>query len=288
MLLSEHELHTLGALRVQPLSRPRRQTPADFSSLDKGLGLEFADYQLFQPGDDIRHVDWTHYHKDRRLVVRKYDQHESVRVFLMIDLSASMSCQGPEKVRAVQRLAAALALCLLRNGVKLLLCPVGQSQQRVPFSGWSRWQPCLESIEQLPVGGNAHVMEEVQQFHYLGTRTDHLVILSDFLDVEDTAAWDRYLAPLTERGSLIHPTCQADIEPPLEGGLTLEEAESTQAASLTVDRQVLLAYRDAYDAYYQQLNQVAQHHGCRYIRLRCEDPLERQMEILAPEGVLFV
>ncbi len=286
MLLDEHELHGLARLRLQPLARPRRQSPADFSSHDKGLGLEFADYQLFQPGDDIRHVDWTHFQKDGRLVVRKYDQHETVAVHLMTDLSASMACLGEEKPHAVKRLCAALAFCLLHNGAKVVLHPVGHPQRHRRFSAAAQWQTCHSAIEDLPVGGVQTLVDEMRQFCHANPRSSHLVVLSDFLTDHEDAGLASCLADLSHRTVLIHPTCTAEVDPPLEGGLTLVEAESAASASLTVDRHVIAAYQQAYREFYTGLRQDAERHACRYLEVACDDPLHRQMEALAPNGVL--
>ncbi|HNS20423.1 MAG TPA: DUF58 domain-containing protein [Sedimentisphaerales bacterium] len=286
MLLDEHELYGLAPLRLRLLMRPRRQSPADFSSRDKGLGLEFADYQLFQPGDDIRHVDWTHFHKDGRLVVRKYDQHETVAIHLMMDLSASMACLGEDKPRVVKRLCAALAFCLLHNGAKVVLHPVGHPSLRRRFSAATQWETCQGAIEALPVGGVLTLVDEVRQFCYASSRRDHLIVLSDFLTDHEDAGLASCLGDLSHRAVLIHPTCAAEVEPALEGGLTLVEAESAGTASLTVDRQVIAAYQQAYRQYYDGLRQDAERCACRYLEVACDDPLHRQMESLAPNGVL--
>lgn len=286
MLLDEHELHSLAPLRLQPILRAQRQRPSDFDSVDKGLGLEFADYQPFQPGDDIRHVDWNHFHKDGRLVVRKYDQHETVTVHLMIDLSESMACLDRAKPEAVKRLCAAIAFCLLNNGAKAVLHPIGDEDRQRRFFGIRQWQDCMGAIEALPVGGSQDLAGEVQQFCYKNPRKDHLVILSDFLVENDGEALELDLAYLHSRAVLIHPTCTAELDPSLEGGLTLVEAESSRTASITVDRHIIASYQNEYRRYYQNLREQAEYHACRYHEIACGDPLNLQMEALAPNGVL--
>ncbi len=288
MLLNEDELHALAPLRLLPLMRPRRQSPSDYGSLDKGLGLEFADYQLFQPGDDIRHIDWNHYHKNKHLVVRKYDQHETIAVHLMLDLSDSMICLDETKALAVKRLCGALAFCLLHNGTKVVLHPMGHPDAVRRFSGAHQWQLCLDDIEAVPEGGQINLSEEVRQFCYASVRRDHLVILSDFLVEGQDAPLHELFAELTHRLVLIHPTCTAELEPTLEGGLTLVEAESSHTASLTIDRHTTSLYQQAYRDYYQGLKREAESNGCPYHQIACADPLNLQMESLAPEGVLVL
>ncbi|MBP8303651.1 MAG: DUF58 domain-containing protein [Phycisphaerae bacterium] len=287
MLLDADEMNGLAPLRLRLWMRPRSQSPSEFSSHDKGMGLEFADYQPFQPGDDIRHVDWNHFHKDGRLVVRKYDQHESVAIHLMVDLSASMTCLDAQRPLAVKRLCAALAFCLLQNGAKAVLHPVGHPSLRRPFSGAVQWEACHAAIEDLPVGGTLTLVEEVRQFCYARPRRDHLVVLSDFLTDHEPAGIVGPLADLGLRTALIHPVSAAELEPPLEGGLTLVEAEAVRRqASLTVDRHVIAEYQRAYRQYYEDLRRDAEQYACRFLEVDCDAPLHSQMESLAPDGVL--
>jgi uncharacterized protein (DUF58 family) len=287
LLLDEHELLGLAPLRMGLLMRPRRQSPADFSSHDKGQGLEFADYQLFQPGDDIRHVDWNHFHKDGRLVVRKYDQHETVSIHLMVDLSASMACLDGRKPQAVKRLCAALAFCLLHNGARVVLRPVGHPSLGRRFSGALQWEACQAAIEDLPVGGTLTLVEEVRQFCYACPRRDHLVVLSDFLTDHEPDGLTSCLADLSHRAVLIHPTSATELEPPLEGGLTLVEAEDDRRdASLTVDRHVIAEYQRVYRRYYDDLRLDAERYACRCLEVACDESLQRQMESLASNGIL--
>lgn len=288
MLLNEEELQGLAPLRLQPLIRPRRQSPSDYGSLDKGLGLEFADYQLFQPGDDIRHVDWNHYHKNRHLVVRKYDQHETIAVHLLLDLSDSAICLDETKALSVKRFCAALAFCLLHNGTKVILHALGHPNLLRRFSGAHQWQICLESIEAVPEGGQHDLNETLRQFCYAGSRRDHLVTLSDFLMEDQESPMNDVLPDLSHRAVFIHPTCAAELEPTLEGGLTLVEAESSHTASLTINRHTVTLYQQAYHDYYQTLQQDVEGHGCPYHRIACGDPLHLQLESLAPEGVLVL
>ncbi|HEX2865135.1 MAG TPA: DUF58 domain-containing protein [Deinococcales bacterium] len=56
-----------------------------------GPGGEFRDYRPYQPGDDPRHVDWNVYARSGRLVTRQFHAEQSARVYLSVDVSASMT-----------------------------------------------------------------------------------------------------------------------------------------------------------------------------------------------------
>lgn len=84
-----------------------------------GPSLEFRDYRDYQPGDDLRRIDWRLYARNDRLCVRRYEQETNARCYLLCDTSASMSYRGAaawaSKIEAARVLALALSFLLLRQ-----------------------------------------------------------------------------------------------------------------------------------------------------------------------------
>ena len=56
----------------------------------RGHGIEFADYRKYELGDNPRHIDWGVYARSDRLYVRKYQEEQDLKVFMLLDASASM------------------------------------------------------------------------------------------------------------------------------------------------------------------------------------------------------
>ena len=54
-----------------------------------GIGLEFNQYRSYQPGDDLRRVDWKLYARSDRFYVRESEVETSVRVRFVLDASAT-------------------------------------------------------------------------------------------------------------------------------------------------------------------------------------------------------
>ena len=59
-------------------------------SPQKGSSVEFAEYRDYQFGDDLRRVDWRLFARSDRLHVRQYEDEAQMRVFTVLDASASM------------------------------------------------------------------------------------------------------------------------------------------------------------------------------------------------------
>src|SRR5512142_2499559 len=59
-----------------------------------GFSAEFNDYRKYQPGDDLRHLDWRLYARTDRLSIKRYQQETNARCYVLCDTSASMQYQG--------------------------------------------------------------------------------------------------------------------------------------------------------------------------------------------------
>lgn len=80
-----------------------------------GRGLEFLDTRVYEPGDDVRTIDWRQSARGRHLVVRRYRDETAADWFLCVDCSGSMHWGGAKWPLAVQ-LAMALSYTLLYAG----------------------------------------------------------------------------------------------------------------------------------------------------------------------------
>src|ERR1700712_1122 len=57
----------------------------------KGPGLEFSQFRSYQPGDDLRWLDWKMYARSDRYYIRESEVETSISVRFLIDASASMN-----------------------------------------------------------------------------------------------------------------------------------------------------------------------------------------------------
>src|SRR5215510_6804650 len=84
-----------------------------------GFSVEFSDYRNYQPGDDLRHLDWRLYARSDRLCIKRYMQETNVRFYVVCDASASMEYRGDmawgSKLESAKVLAAALTWFLLKQ-----------------------------------------------------------------------------------------------------------------------------------------------------------------------------
>jgi len=84
-----------------------------------GFSVEFSDYRNYQPGDDLRHLDWRLYARNDRLCIKRYMQETNVRFYIVCDTSASMKYRGEtawaSKFECAKILSGALTWFLLHQ-----------------------------------------------------------------------------------------------------------------------------------------------------------------------------
>lgn len=82
-------------------------------SRSRGAGLEFAQYRAYEPGDELRQIDWKLYGRSGKFFVREAERESPLALWILIDCSASMH-QGDAANPGYTRLDAAksIAACL--------------------------------------------------------------------------------------------------------------------------------------------------------------------------------
>src|SRR5918996_2738419 len=85
----------------------------------KGFSVEFAEFRPYQPGDDLRYLDWKIAARTDRWVVKQFEEETNLRATIVLDVSRSMAWSGAParltKLAYAERLTAALALLLIRQ-----------------------------------------------------------------------------------------------------------------------------------------------------------------------------
>lgn len=98
----------------------------EYHSVFKGQGMEFAEVREYQPGDEVRTIDWNVSARMRRLFVKRYVEERELTVLLVVDCSGSsrFGTGARDKQSLAAELAAVLALTATRNNdrVGLVMC----------------------------------------------------------------------------------------------------------------------------------------------------------------------
>lgn len=128
-------------------------------SRSRGAGLEFAQYRAYEPGDELRQVDWKLYARSDRFFVREAERDSPLTAWVLVDASASMGQAGAKHGPRLE-IAKALAACVfelaLRQGDRFGLAVVGGAGlQQVPAGAGPRQRDrCRLALHELAAAGH--------------------------------------------------------------------------------------------------------------------------------------
>jgi len=104
----------------------------EYHSIFKGRGLEFADVREYQPGDDVRSIDWNVTARRGRLFIKEMVEERQLNALIVVDVSASESFgTGPKSnLEVAAEIAAILALAATANNDRVGLLLVTDRVER--------------------------------------------------------------------------------------------------------------------------------------------------------------
>lgn len=142
----------LAALRTIEIHTARlanEQLSGTYKSSFKGQGLAFREVRPYQPGDDIRSIDWNVSARMSETFVKVFVEEREMTVMLAVDLSASerFGTQRAPKARVASEVAALLAFSAIKNSDRVgLILSTSKVERIVP-----------------PKKGDKHVMRVVRE-----------------------------------------------------------------------------------------------------------------------------
>jgi uncharacterized protein (DUF58 family) len=212
----------------------------DFRTLLHGAGLDVAELREYEPGDDVRHIDWNVTARMDTPYVRTFLEDRDVAAWLLLDRSASMTF-GPAnrpKESVQVDLAATLARILGRSGnpVGALLWNNGLERRVEPRSGRNQTLMIARHLLTSPPEVKERTRTDLTGLFELAERTIRrrslIIVISDFLA---EPGWEKPLALLNRRHEVVAIRLADPREAmlPDAGIIVVQDAETGEL--LTVD-----------------------------------------------------
>ena len=205
----------------------------EYHSVFKGQGMEFDEVRAYQPGDDIRTIDWNVTARTGHPYVKRYVEEREITVFFLVDLSRSGSFGSREKLKneVAAEFCALLAFSAIKNNDKVGLIVFTDTIQLFipPAKGTSH---VLRLIRELLFFEPGKIRKKTGTdialaLDYLG-RVLHkrgvVFLVSDFLDQN----FEKPLRVLARRHDLIAVTVSdpRELALPDVGLLEIQDAET--------------------------------------------------------------
>ena len=247
----------------------------EYHSVFKGQGMEFDEVRAYQPGDDIKTIDWNVTARTGLPYVKRYVEEREITVFFLVDLSASGFFGSLDKLKneIAAEFCALLAFSAIKNNDKVGL---------IVFT---------DTIELFipPAKGTSHVLRLIRELLFFGPgkkrvragtdialALDYLgrvlhkrgvvFLVSDFLDQD----FEKTLGVLARRHDLIAVTVSDPRESVLPdvGLLEIQDAETGVSVLVdTGDKEVRNRYEELAREKNDKLGSLFKATGVDYIEL---------------------
>lgn len=218
-----------------------------YESVFKGQGMEFEEVREYQPGDEVRSIDWNVTARMGRPFLKKYVEERELTVMLLLDVSAS-SDFGSIKQRKGElsaELCAVLAFSAIKNNDKVgLIVFTDRIEKYVPPQKGRRHvlRVISEALSFEPEGRGTDIAAALEYLNRVTIRRTVTFLISDFMATD----YERSLQIANRRHDIIALTITdpRELELPNVGILELEDAETGEKIHIDTNvRRVREAYQ---------------------------------------------
>lgn len=273
-----------------------------------GSSLEFADYRVYSPGDDVRRFDWGVYSRTGKAFVRQFMDEQELTVSLFVDCSASMGAvmssptepsaadpagtKGSSKWLLARQLAASIGYMALSSYDRLQVACYSRSiNARLPIMrGKGSAHRLFSFLQGAETGGEGSLGAALAVPGALPRQPGMTWVFSDFWLEGGEEELFRALSLLSGTGQevvLVHVLSREELEPKLTGDLRLVDSETMSGKEVALTGKVLDAYKEELERYRTMLSRVCAERGMSYVLIPADMPLTDAMfGVLAGAGLV--
>ena len=250
-------------------------------SIIKGPGMEFSQYRSYQPGDDLRWLDWKMYGRSDRYYIRESEMETNISVRLLIDASGSMNHEdaGIRKIDYARYLAAALAYLahLQSDAVGLYLFHEGNLSSVATRQDFQHLSRLFYHLETLVAGGSFTPERHFNDIYTRSRKRELLIFITDFYeqDGEIFKLLDTLVA-LKNEVVVFHLMGRNELEQDFKGYTTLEDLETGETVQFSSGNAEKL-YNDNLQNYLSNVRTQLLERNVAYKLISTDEPLDQAL-----------
>ncbi|MEO6315455.1 MAG: DUF58 domain-containing protein [Chitinophagaceae bacterium] len=244
----------------------------------KGEGLEFSQYRSYQPGDDLRQLDWKAYARSDRYYIRESEIETSISIRLIVDASGSMNHadNGYTKIEYAKYLAASLAWLagLQGDAVGLFIL---QEEQLFSIDAKRDYQHMARLFYQLENSSAAGLATKPMHYKSIFSNTgkkELVIFITDLYEQEnELITMLDSLAVMKNEIIVFHLMGNNELEFDYKGYAALEELETGKIVRINAGSDNAL-YKEQVATYLESIKLKMLNHHFFYRLLNMRDPVK--------------
>jgi uncharacterized protein (DUF58 family) len=241
-----------------------------------GPGSEPGESRMYQPGDDVRRMDWSVTARTTHPHVRQMVADRELETWLVVDMSASLDFGTVGCEKRDLAVGAAAAITYLNSGGGNRIGAVianGESIIRVPARGGRQHEQrllrAIATSPRAPLGVRGDLAAAIDELRRPERRRGMAVVISDFLGPIN---WMRPLRAISGRHEVlgIEVIDPRDVELPAVGDVILQDTESGVTREFTIDEQLRDDFARAAEAHRAEVARTLRRCGAPLMTLRTD------------------
>lgn len=185
MKLEKDVLQKIRAIEIHTRRLLKGTQLGEYSSLQKGTGLEFEQLREYHPGDDIRFIDWKSSARQDKIMVREYLEDRNRTIMLLVDVSGSQG-YGSDlflKQEIVAQVSSALALIAQasKDSVGLILFSDEVKKIIPPARGKKQVHTIMQELFSVQPAGSTNFNQALHRLLAMKRKDCVAFIISDFM-----------------------------------------------------------------------------------------------------------
>ncbi|GAA0615225.1 DUF58 domain-containing protein [Virgibacillus siamensis] len=242
----------------------------------QGSSLEFSDYRLYNPGDDLRQIDWNTYARTQKYYVKRFLDEQELSVSVYLDCTKSMGVKD-EKWERAKQLAAVFTFLTLTNADRLSFIPVGSPSNAYPYTkGRAMTNKVIDFIQETSLAtGDVRFGRQLIKQANQGRKGSLTVLISDFLD--DPADLFSALKKMQARRQqvlLVQVLLPEEAYPDYIGDLQLVDIETAGRREVSMSPKVMNDYKQLFDKHLETIQSFCQKRGMDLVSCSTANSLE--------------
>lgn len=213
-----------------------------YHSVFRGRGMDFEEVREYQPGDDVRLIDWNVTARTGVPHIKKYREERELSMMVLVDVSASdqLGSGSQSKKELAAEVASTLAFSASQNGDKIGLLLYSDEVESFipPRKGRSHvFRIIREILFFRPARRGTSLKAALKYLNLVMSRPAVVFVVSDFLD----EGYERALRVTNERHDVIAVSIfdRRELELPDVGLIALEDAESGEVVEVDTSNREL-------------------------------------------------
>ena len=244
-------------------------------SMVLGHGVEPGDARPYEPGDDVRRMDWSILARTGEPYVRDAVQERDLDVAVLVDRSGSLDfgTVGWRKADLALNVASAVSGLAVLGGDRIgAVVATAAGPRIVPVRGGRRHQTGLMgTVARSPLGGEVDLGRAIDGLRHVLRRGGLAIVVSDFIGPID--AWRPALARLGRRSEIIavEVVDPRELRLPDVGLLVIEDPETGRQRTIdTADERFRVRLAEAADRRSAARSSAIRGAGATHLRLRTD------------------